>query len=105
MKEVIIASGVRTPIGAYCGMLREIPVEKLGALVLNEAVKQANVQPAEVDDVFLSQAYRYLLIVGRISIRVCRHRTEIVEPLLDPLPDRHWIMPDHIQNFQRMAHR
>src|SRR5271157_1451646 len=57
MKEVIIASGVRTPIGAYCGMLREIPVEKLGALVLNEAVKQANVKPAEVDDVFLSQAY------------------------------------------------
>ena len=46
MKEVIIASGVRTPIGAYCGMLREIPVEKLGALVLNEAVKQANVKPA-----------------------------------------------------------
>jgi acetyl-CoA C-acetyltransferase len=57
MKEVVIAGGVRTPIGAYCGMLREVPVEKLGALVLNEAVKQANVKPSEVDDVFLSQAY------------------------------------------------
>ncbi|MDD5289096.1 MAG: acetyl-CoA C-acyltransferase [Dehalococcoidales bacterium] len=57
MKEVVIASGVRTPIGAYCGMLREIPVEKLAAIVLNEAVKQANVKPAEVDDVILSQAY------------------------------------------------
>ncbi len=30
MKEVVIAGGVRTPIGAYCGMLREVPVEKLG---------------------------------------------------------------------------
>ena len=38
-------------------MLREVPAEKLGALVLNEVVKQANVKPAEVDDVFLSQAY------------------------------------------------
>ncbi|HEX9897361.1 MAG TPA: thiolase family protein [Dehalococcoidales bacterium] len=57
MKEVAIVSGVRTPIGAYCGMLREIPVEKLAALVLNDAVKKANVKPGEVDEVILSQSY------------------------------------------------
>jgi len=58
MKEVVIASGVRTPIGAYCGMFREIPVEKLGAIVLNEAIKRAGVKPEEVDDVILSQSYQ-----------------------------------------------
>jgi len=57
MKEVVIASAVRTPIGAYCGMLREVPVEKLAALVLNEAIKRANIKPEEVDEVVLSQSY------------------------------------------------
>ena len=57
MREVVITSAVRTPIGAYCGALREIPVEKLGATVLNAVVKKSNVQPAEVDVVVCSQAY------------------------------------------------
>jgi acetyl-CoA C-acetyltransferase len=57
MKDVVITSAVRTPIGAYCGSMREVPVEKLGAVVLNETVKRSNVKPEEVDDVVLSQAY------------------------------------------------
>lgn len=57
MKEVVITAAVRTPIGAYCGAMREVPVEKLAAAVLNEAVKLSNVKPEEVDDVVLSQAY------------------------------------------------
>jgi acetyl-CoA C-acetyltransferase len=57
MKEVVIVSGVRTPIGAYCGMLREIPVEKLAALVLNDVIKKVNIKPEEVDEVILSQSY------------------------------------------------
>lgn len=57
MREVVIVSAVRTPIGAYCGMLRDVPVEKLAALVLNEAVKRANVKPEEVDDVILGQSF------------------------------------------------
>ncbi len=57
MNEVVIASGVRSPIGAYCGMLREIPVEKLAALALNEAIKRANVKAEDVENVILGQAY------------------------------------------------
>jgi len=37
--------------------MREVPVEKLGATVLNEVVKRSNVKPEEVDDVVCSQAY------------------------------------------------
>ncbi|MBN1383050.1 MAG: acetyl-CoA C-acyltransferase [Deltaproteobacteria bacterium] len=58
MKEVVVVSSVRTPIGAYCGMLREIPVEKLAAVVLNDVIKRAGIKPEEVDDVYLSQSYQ-----------------------------------------------
>jgi len=57
MREVVIVSAVRTPIGAYCGMLRDFPVEKLAALVLNDAIKKANVKPEEVEDVILGQSF------------------------------------------------
>jgi acetyl-CoA C-acetyltransferase len=57
MKDVVITAAVRTPIGAYCGAMREVPVEKLAAVALNEAVKVSNVKPEEIDDVVLSQAY------------------------------------------------
>ena len=57
MKEVEIVSGVRTPIGAYCGMFREIPVEKLAAIALNATVKKAGIKPDQIDDVVMSQAY------------------------------------------------
>jgi len=57
MKEAAIVSAVRTPIGAYCGMLREIAVEKLAALTLNEAIKRANVKAEEVEEVVMAQVY------------------------------------------------
>ena len=57
MKEVVVTAAVRTPIGAYCGSLREIPVEKLGAIVLNEVIRRSSVKPEQVDDVVCSQSY------------------------------------------------
>ena len=57
MKDVVITAAVRTPIGAYCGAMREVPVEKLAATVLNEVVKLSKIKPSEVEDVVLSQAY------------------------------------------------
>jgi len=58
MEQVVIASAVRTPIGSYLGALREVPAYVLGALVLNEAVKRANVDPARVEDVIMGQSYQ-----------------------------------------------
>ncbi len=45
MKEVVIVSGVRTPVGAFGGSLKDIPVVKLGALVLKETLKKAGLRP------------------------------------------------------------
>ena len=40
MKDVVVVSAARTPIGAYCGMLREIPVERLAAIVIEASVRK-----------------------------------------------------------------
>ncbi len=58
MEEVVIVGAVRTPIGRYLGALREVTAYELGALVLNEAVKRARVEPAWVDDVIMGQSYQ-----------------------------------------------
>jgi len=51
-------SAVRTPVGRYMGALKEVPAYDLGSLILNEAVKRAGVDPAEVDEVILGQSYQ-----------------------------------------------
>lgn len=58
MKDVVIASGVRTPIGSYGGSLRDVPVYKLASLVLNQAAAKINLDPVQVDDVIMGHAYQ-----------------------------------------------
>jgi len=58
MEEVVIVSGVRTPIGGYGGSLKNIPVYKLGSIVLNEAVKTVGIDPVVIDDVIMGQSYQ-----------------------------------------------
>ena len=53
LKEVVIASACRTPIGSFNGKLSEIPAPKLGAIVIAEAVKRANIKPEQVDQVIM----------------------------------------------------
>ncbi|MBW2029469.1 MAG: thiolase family protein [Deltaproteobacteria bacterium] len=58
MEDVVIISGVRTPIGAYGGSMRDLHVSEFTAVVLNEAVKRAGIEPALVDDVIMGQSYQ-----------------------------------------------
>ncbi|GAI16025.1 unnamed protein product [marine sediment metagenome] len=58
MMEVVVVSAVRTPIGRYCGALRDVPVYRLAGLVLNETIKRANVKPGQVDEVIMGQSYQ-----------------------------------------------
>jgi len=58
LKRAVIVSAVRTPVGRYMGALKEVPAYDLGSLILNEAVKRAGVDPAEVDEVILGQSYQ-----------------------------------------------
>ncbi|MEP6607893.1 MAG: beta-ketothiolase BktB [Burkholderiaceae bacterium] len=51
MREVVIVSGVRTAIGAFGGSLKDVAPTRLGALVVSEAIKRAQVAGDEVGHV------------------------------------------------------
>ena len=53
MKEVVIVSAVRTPIGSFMGTLSSISAPKLGAIVIEGALKKANIKPEMVDEVLM----------------------------------------------------
>jgi acetyl-CoA C-acetyltransferase len=48
--DVVIISGVRTPIGKFQGSLSDFSAPKLGAIVVREAVKRAGIEPKAVDE-------------------------------------------------------
>jgi acetyl-CoA acetyltransferase len=50
MEDVVIISGVRTPIGKFQGSLEPLSAPQLGAIAVREAVKRAKVEPAQVDE-------------------------------------------------------
>ena len=45
MREVVIVSGSRTAIGAFGGGLKAVPVVDLGAIVMKDVLKRANLKP------------------------------------------------------------
>lgn len=55
LKEVVIVSGARTPVGVFGGSLKDIPAIDLGALVVKEAVKRAGIKETDVDEVIVGQ--------------------------------------------------
>jgi acetyl-CoA C-acetyltransferase len=51
MREVVVCSPVRTPVGRFGGALRDVPPQRLAALVIAELVKRTSVD--RIDDVIL----------------------------------------------------
>lgn len=58
MKSVVIVSAVRTAIGDFGGALKDFLAGQLGAVVVREAVKRANVDPNEVDEVIMGNVFQ-----------------------------------------------
>jgi len=53
MKEVVIVSVARTPIGSFMGSLSTIPAPKLGAIAIKGALDKINMSPDKVDEVLM----------------------------------------------------
>lgn len=53
MKEVVIVSAARTPIGSFMGGLSTIPAPKLGAVAIKGALDKINLKPELVDEVLM----------------------------------------------------
>jgi acetyl-CoA C-acetyltransferase len=53
MRDVVIASAVRTAVGTFGGALRDIPAIELGKIAVQEALKRAKMKPEQVEEVIL----------------------------------------------------
>jgi acetyl-CoA C-acetyltransferase len=53
MKDIVIISGVRTPIGKFQGNLKSFTATQLGALVVKAAVERAGLEPQQIDEVIM----------------------------------------------------
>ncbi len=49
MREVVVVSGVRTPIGEFGGSLKTVPAIQLGSLVIKDVLKRVNLRPVVSD--------------------------------------------------------
>lgn len=52
-ENVVIVSGVRTPMGGFMGSLAPVSAPELGAISIAEAVKRAGLQPADIQEVIM----------------------------------------------------
>lgn len=55
MRDVVVVSGVRLPVGNFGGSLKVISAIDMGAMVVKEAVNRAGIQPSDVDEVIIGQ--------------------------------------------------
>lgn len=53
MREVVIVSAVRTPVGSFGGALKDVSAVDLGALVIKEAVNRAGIKGELVEEVLM----------------------------------------------------
>ena len=53
MKEVVIVSAVRTPIGSFGGVLSPLSATQLGATAIKGALAKAGMDASEVQEVFM----------------------------------------------------
>jgi len=55
-EKVVILSAVRTPVGRFGGSFKNTSAVSLGVVASKEAIKRANVVPAQIDEVIFGQA-------------------------------------------------
>lgn len=55
MKEAVIVSACRTPLGSFNGSLGSIGATDLGAIVIREAIKRADIDKKAVNEVIMGQ--------------------------------------------------
>ncbi len=54
--DIAIVNGARTPMGRYCGKLRDFTGQELGAIAAVEAMRRSGVEPGEIDHAVFGNA-------------------------------------------------
>ncbi len=55
MEKAVILSAVRTPVGSFQGIYKDMPAPKLGAIAIREAVKRAGVSANEIEECIMGE--------------------------------------------------
>lgn len=58
MREVVIVSGMRTPIGDFLGTLKDFSAVKLGTIALKAAIEKAGIKPDQIEEVATGHVYQ-----------------------------------------------
>src|SRR6266568_6997521 len=53
LNEIVISTPLRTAIGTFGGMLKDIPASDLGATVVKKVLEEAQLDPGQVDQVIV----------------------------------------------------
>jgi acetyl-CoA C-acetyltransferase len=53
MEKIVLAGGVRTPVGSFMGKLADVTAVDLATLVMKESMKRAGIKPEHVDEVLM----------------------------------------------------
>lgn len=56
MREVVITSAVRTPIGKFGSALRDVPADELGRVAARGSLDRIGLQPEQIDEVIIGHA-------------------------------------------------
>ena len=79
MIQVIVASAVRTPLGAFCGQLESLSEQQLAAAAMREAVERAGMPAEKIDEVIVgiakqtsrpSNGGRHAMLLARLPEQV-----------------------------------
>jgi acetyl-CoA C-acetyltransferase len=57
MREAVICEPLRTPVGRYGGLFKDVPAVDLAATVLGELIRRTGIDGSDVDDVLFGQCY------------------------------------------------
>ncbi|HWP96881.1 MAG TPA: thiolase family protein [Syntrophomonadaceae bacterium] len=58
MREVVIVSGMRTPIGDFLGSLKDFSAVDLGTIALKAAISKASIDSAQIEEVTAGHVYQ-----------------------------------------------
>jgi acetyl-CoA C-acetyltransferase len=57
VREAVICEPLRTPVGGFGGVFRDVPPTELAATVIRELLARTSLAASEIDDVILGQCY------------------------------------------------
>ncbi len=57
LEEAVICEPIRTPVGRYGGVFRDLPAVELAEVVIRELIRRTRIDPRAIDDVVFGQCY------------------------------------------------